>query len=289
MSDQGNGQLEQYRERIDLIVSQIRPQMKSIPDLLIILGSGLGSLADQVENAVTIPYSEIIGFPETTVPGHAGRLVIGKWSGKQVAVMQGRFHYYEGHPITDTVLPIRVMQKIGVPGLILTNAAGGINVDMKPGNLMLIRDHISFWAESPLRGPNLDEFGPRFPDQTRVYDREMAKLAIQCAQELDMPLYEGVYAYCRGPQFESPAEIRMLRSLGATAAGMSTVPEAIVAAHGGMRTLAISCITNLAAGILDQPLNHKEVLEVGAQAESGTIRLLSRIISQLPDLRTRSI
>lgn len=289
MSDQGNGQLEQYRERIDLIVSQIRPQMKSIPDLLIILGSGLGSLADQVENAVTIPYSEIIGFPETTVPGHAGRLVIGEWSGKQVAVMQGRFHYYEGHPITDTVLPIRVMQKIGVPGLILTNAAGGINVDMKPGNLMLIRDHISFWAESPLRGPNLDEFGPRFPDQTRVYDREMAKLAIQCAQELDMPLYEGVYAYCRGPQFESPAEIRMLRSLGATAAGMSTVPEAIVAAHGGMRTLAISCITNLAAGILDQPLNHKEVLEVGAQAESGTIRLLSRIISQLPDLRTRSI
>jgi purine-nucleoside phosphorylase len=195
--------------------------------------------------------------------------------------MQGRFHYYEGHSIDDIVLPIRVMQKIGVPNLILTNAAGGINIDMKPGNLMLIRDHISFWAESPLHGPNLDEFGPRFPDMTRIYDQTLADLAVQCARELELTLYEGVYAYCRGPQFETPAEIRMLRLMGASAAGMSTVHEAIAAAHGGMRTLALSCITNLAAGILDQPLSHREVLEVGASAESRSIGLLSLIISRM--------
>ncbi len=280
--------IDNYRWRIEKAAEQISAVMEKVPDVLIILGSGLGSLADQVERPITLPYAHIEGFPETTVPGHAGQLVLGEWGGRYVAVMKGRFHFYEGHASHDIVLPIRVMQKLGVPGLILTNAAGGINTDMQPGNLMLIRDHISFWNDSPLRGYNLGEFGPRFPDQTRVYDRELCEITVQCAKELDMPLYEGVYAYCRGPQFETAAEIRMLRMLGANAAGMSTVPEAIVAAHGGMRTLALSCITNLAAGILDQPLNHSEVLEVGARAENRTIKLLSLIISRLPDMKPRS-
>lgn len=282
-----SSELDLYRNRIDRAAQSIARVMKSVPEMLLVLGSGLGALANQVENAVTLPYSDIDGFPLTTVAGHAGELVFGQWHGRSVAVMKGRFHAYEGHSTADIVLPIRVMQKFGVPGLLLTNAAGGIDPDMKPGDLMLIRDHIGFWAESPLKGPNLDEYGPRFPDQTRVYDRELGELATRCAQDLGIGLREGVYAYCRGPQFETAAEIRMLRTLGATAAGMSTVPEAIAAAHGGMRTLAISCITNLAAGILDQPLNHQEVLEVGAQAEAKTIRLLSRIFEQMPDLKKK--
>jgi purine-nucleoside phosphorylase len=273
--------LDSYRQRIAASASRIAAVMERVPDFLIILGSGLGNLANQVERPICLPYEKIEGFPQATVPGHAGQLILGEWCGQYAAVMKGRFHAYEGHSPADLVLPVRVMQKLGVKHLILTNAAGGIDAGMKPGNLMLIRDHISLWADSPLRGQNLDEFGSRFPDQTRVYDRELARIAIDCAQEIGMTLYEGIYAYCRGPQFETPAEIRLLRLLGASAAGMSTVPEAIAASHGGMRVLALSCITNLAAGILDQPLSHQEVLEVGARAEQGTIRLLSMIISKL--------
>ncbi len=272
----------QYRLRIRQAAAAIRSVFPRTPDLLIILGSGLAPLADEVQEAVCLPYADMPGFPRTTVPGHAGRLVLGQWSGRNVAVMQGRFHYYEGHPMTDIVLPIRVMQELGVSAVLLTNAAGGVDPAMHPGDLMLIRDHIGLWAESPLRGPNLDEFGPRFPDQSRIYDRQLADLAAACAGELDIPLHQGVYAYCRGPQFETPAEIRLLRLLGASAVGMSTVPEAITAAHGGMRVLALSCITNLAAGMLDQPLNHEEVLAVGQRVAARTIRLLAQIIGRMP-------
>lgn len=271
-----------YRQRIRQAADAISAAFPATPDLLIILGSGLGALADDVQNPVVLPYANIPGFPQTTVPGHDGKLLLGLWNGKTVAVMQGRFHFYEGHPMDDVVLPIRVMQQLGVHTVLLTNAAGGVDPNMHPGDLMLIRDHIGLWAESPLRGTNLDEFGPRFPDQSQVYDRGYASLAADCARELEIPLHEGIYAYCKGPQFETPAEIRLLRLLGATAVGMSTVPEAIVAAHGGMRVLAISCITNLAAGMLDQPLNHREVLEVGERVAARTIRLLSMIIGRLP-------
>lgn len=277
--------IDQYRQRIERATTQINRSLATVPEILLVLGSGLGSLADQVENAVALAYSEIDGFPRATAPGHSGELILGYWQDRQVAVMKGRFHAYEGHPTADLVLPIRVMQKLGVPGLVLTNAAGGMDPAFTPGDLMLIRDHIGLWADSPLKGLNLDEFGPRFPDQTMVYDRELGDLALRCAQELDITLHEGIYAYCGGPQYETPAEIRLLRMLGVSAVGMSTVQEAIAATHGGMRTLAISCITNFAAGIQGQPLNHQDVLKVGASAENKIIQLLSRIFARMPDLR----
>lgn len=282
MPDKDRYLADQYRNRINHAAEKIKSEFPKTPDLLLVLGSGLGAMADQVANAKIIPYEDIPGFPQVTVPGHAGRLVLGNWGKHTIAVMQGRFHYYEGHPIDDVVLPIRVMQKLGVPLLLMTNAAGGVDTSFKPGELMLIRDHISLWVDSPLRGANLDEYGPRFPDQSKVYDQQLAEIAVACAQQLNLPLHQGVYAYLRGPQFETPAEIRLLRMLGASAVGMSTVPEALVAIHGGMKILALSCITNLAAGILDQPLNHQEVLEVGDKASARTIQLLNLIIERLP-------
>ncbi|MEA4888226.1 MAG: purine-nucleoside phosphorylase [Clostridiaceae bacterium] len=271
----------EYQSSIGQAAAYIRKQRAETPEILLVLGSGLGDLADQVEQPVVLPYAEIPGFPRTTVPGHSGHLLLGTWHGRSIAVMQGRFHFYEGHDMKTVVMPIRVMQQLGVRGLILTNAAGGVCQDMRPGDLMLIRDHISLWAESPLRGPNLDEYGSRFPDQSSVYDPAWADLAAACAKESGLTLHQGVYAYTRGPQFETPAEIRLLRLLGASAVGMSTVPEAIAAVHGGMRVLAISCITNLAAGILNRPLNHQEVIAVGKQAAAGTIRLLTAILERL--------
>jgi purine-nucleoside phosphorylase len=275
--------LEIYRGRIFQAAERVRMVLPGQPSVLIVLGSGLGDIAEQIENPVFLPYNQIPGFPVVTVPGHVGRFVFGQWGPRSVAVMQGRFHAYEGHAPEDIVLPIRVMQQLGVRNLILTNASGGVNKEMTPGDLMLIRDHISFWVESPLRGLNLDEFGPRFPDETHVYDRKLGDLAIAYARELGIPMHEGIYAYCRGPQFETPAEIRILRQLGASAVGMSTVPEAIAAAHNGMRTLAISCITNLAAGILDHPLNHQEVLDVGHGSAKRTIDLLTRVLLGMAD------
>lgn len=269
-----------YEERIAQAAARIRSTFDQPIDWLLVLGSGLGILAEQIQQPVVIDYKDIPGFPESTVEGHAGRLVLGNWIGKQVAVMQGRFHYYEGHPIQDVVLPIRVMQTLGVTKLLLTNAAGGLGEDYLPGDLMLIRDHIGFWAESPLRGPNLDRFGPRFIDQSNIYDTALCETALACAASLGIRLHEGVYAYCKGPQFETPAEIRLLKLAGATAAGMSTVPEAIAATHGGMKVLAISCITNLAAGISALPLSHAEVMETGAAAADKTVRLLTAVLEQ---------
>ncbi len=276
----GNDWIE-YQRNIDQAATFIRNQYADIPEILLVLGSGLGDLADQVEHPVVLSYAEIPGFPRTTVPGHSGRLLLGTWHGRSIAVMQGRFHFYEGYDMKTVVLPVRVMQQLGVRGLILTNAAGGIRQDMRPGDLMLIRDHISLWAESPLRGPNLDDYGPRFPDQSFVYNPVWADLAAACAHESGLTLHQGVYAYTRGPQFETPAEIKLLRLLGASAVGMSTVPEAIAAVHGGMRVLALSCITNMAAGMLEQPLSHQEVIAVGKQAAAGTIYLLTAILERL--------
>ncbi len=250
-------------------------------DIGVILGSGLGDYAEALEDAVKLPYSEIPGFPRSTVAGHAGMWCCGTLYGKRVVMMQGRFHYYEGYSMKDVTLPVRVMQKIGVKTLIVTNAAGGVNLGYHPGELMVIGDIFSMTAQNPLIGPNLDAFGPRFPDMSCAFDKELRALAHECANEQGFALREGVYAQMTGPTYETPAEIRMLRTLGADAVGMSTVPEVIVARHGGMRVLGISCITNMAAGILDQPLNHAEVTETANRVKGQFRNLLDRIIEKM--------
>ena len=250
-------------------------------DIGVILGSGLGDYAEALEDAVKLPYSEIPGFPRSTVAGHAGMWCCGTLYGKRVVMMQGRFHYYEGYGMKDVTLPVRVMQKIGVKTLIVTNAAGGVNLGYQPGELMVIGDIFSMTPQNPLIGPNLDAFGPRFPDMSCAFDKELRALAHECANEQGFALREGVYAQMTGPTYETPAEIRMLRTLGADAVGMSTVPEVIVARHGGMRVLGISCITNMAAGILDQPLNHAEVTETANRVKGQFRNLLDRIIEKM--------
>ena len=250
-------------------------------DIGVILGSGLGDYAEALEDAVKLPYSEIPGFPRSTVAGHAGMWCCGTLYGKRVVMMQGRFHYYEGYGMKDVTLPVRVMQKIGVKTLVVTNAAGGVNLGYHPGELMVIGDIFSMTAQNPLIGPNLDAFGPRFPDMSCAFDKELRALAHECATEQGFALREGVYAQMTGPTYETPAEIRMLRTLGADAVGMSTVPEVIVARHGGMRVLGISCITNMAAGILDQPLNHAEVTETANRVKGQFRNLLDRIIEKM--------
>ena len=250
-------------------------------DIGVILGSGLGDYAEALEDAVKLPYSEIPGFPRSTVAGHAGMWCCGTLYGKRVVMMQGRFHYYEGYGMKDVTLPVRVMQKIGVKTLIVTNAAGGVNLGYHPGELMVIGDIFSMTAQNPLIGPNLDAFGPRFPDMSCAFDKELRALAHECANEQGFALREGVYAQMTGPTYETPAEIRMLRTLGADAVGMSTVPEVIVARHGGMRVLGISCITNMAAGILYQPLNHAEVTETANRVKGQFRNLLDRIIEKM--------
>ena len=250
-------------------------------DIGVILGSGLGDYAEALEDAVKLPYSEIPGFPRSTVAGHAGMWCCGTLYGKRVVMLQGRFHYYEGYGMKDVTLPVRVMQKIGVKTLIVTNAAGGVNLGYHPGELMVIGDMFSMTAQNPLIGPNLDAFGPRFPDMSCAFDKELRALAHECANEQGFALREGVYAQMTGPMYETPAEIRMLRTLGADAVGMSTVPEVIVARHGGMRVLGISCITNMAAGILDQPLNHAEVTETANRVKGQFRNLLDRIIEKM--------
>ena len=250
-------------------------------DIGVILGSGLGDYAEALEDAVKLPYSEIPGFPRSTVAGHAGMWCCGTLHGKRVVMMQGRFHYYEGYGMKDVTLPVRVMQKIGVKTLIVTNAAGGVNLGYHPGELMVIGDMFSMTAQNPLVGPNLDAFGPRFLDMSCAFDKELRALAHECADEQGFALREGVYAQMTGPTYETPAEIRMLRTLGADAVGMSTVPEVIVARHGGMRVLGISCITNMAAGILDQPLNHAEVTETANRVKGQFRNLLDRIIEKM--------
>ena len=244
-------------------------------DIAVILGSGLGDYVEALENPKTISYKDIPGFPVSTVPGHAGRWVAGELHGKKVCMMQGRFHSYEGYDMFDVTLPVRVMAKLGVKTLIVTNACGGVNLSFKPGDLMLINDFINLAGKNPLVGPNLDEFGPRFPDMSRAYGREHMALAKECAKELGIDLQEGVYLWMSGPCFETPAEIRMARVIGADAVGMSTVPETIV------RVLGVSCITNMAAGILDQPLNHEEVMETGNKVKHTFRALLDRVIEKM--------
>lgn len=250
-------------------------------DIGVILGSGLGDYAEALEDAVKLPYSEIPGFPRSTVAGHAGMWCCGTLYGKRVVMMQGRFHYYEGYGMKDVTLPVRVMQKIGVKTLIVTNAAGGVNLGYHPGELMVIGDMFSMTAQNPLIGPNLDAFGPRFPDMSCAFDKELRALAHECANEQGFALREGVYAQMTGPTYETPAEIRMLRTLGADAVGMSTVPEVIAANHCGMKILGISLVTNMAAGVLDQPLSGQEVIDAANAASARFEKLMIAFLEAL--------
>ena len=246
----------------------------------LVLGSGLGDMADEIKNPVVINYRDIPNFPVSTVPGHKGRLVIGELEGRSVLCMQGRFHFYEGYEMDQVVFPIQVMKMLGIERLILTNAAGCVNKAWKPGTLMLINDHIKLAPQSPMRGPNEDELGLRFFDMSRAYDPELLKVAKREAEKLGISVTEGVYMFFSGPNFETPAEIRAARVLGADAVGMSTVPEVIAAAHCGLRTLGISCMTNMAAGILDQPLGHDEVLETGLRVKGQFSALIRAIVRE---------
>lgn len=267
-------------QRIDNAAQKVL-EVCGTAEIGVILGSGLGDYAQALEEAVRLPYAGIPGFPRSTVAGHAGMLCCGMLHGKRVMMMQGRFHYYEGYSMKDVTLPVRVMQKIGVKTLIVTNACGGINLSYAPGDLMLIADMFSMTGQNPLIGPNLDEFGPRFPDMSCAFDPELRALAHACAKEQGFSLQEGVYAQMTGPCYETPAEIRMLRTLGADAVGMSTVPEVIVARHGGMRVLGVSCITNMAAGILSKPLNHAEVTETANRVKDRFKGLLDAVIGRM--------
>ncbi|TQS74473.1 purine-nucleoside phosphorylase [Ornithinibacillus gellani] len=251
------------------------------PEIGLILGSGLGVLGDEVEQATIIPYEEIPHFPTSTVAGHKGQLVIGTLEGKTVLAMQGRFHYYEGYTMQQVTFPVRVMKQLGIHSVIVTNAAGGVNTSFSPGDLMLITDHINQMGDNPLIGPNISEQGERFPDMSKVYDRSLLQLANSCANELGISVEQGVYVGNSGPTYETPAEINMLRILGGDAVGMSTVPEVIVAAHTGMRVLGISCISNMAAGILDQPLTHEEVMETTEKVKTDFLSFVKRIVNRI--------
>lgn len=249
------------------------------PQTCIVLGSGLAPMADRCQIRAEIKYSDIPHFPTPTTPGHEGVLLVAQVGDTLTYMMKGRYHYYEGYSTQEITFPFRVLSFLGVRNLILTNAAGGINPSMNPGDLMVIRDHLSMFCESPLIGPNLSEFGPRFPDQTHVYNPEFIEIILNISEKKNLPLHTGVYAYMQGPQYETPAEIRALKLLGADAVGMSTVPEAIIASHSGMRVLAISCITNLASGISEGSLSHTEVIAVGAAASERSISLLEAFLA----------
>lgn len=273
--------MENIIDVINNAAEYIADSINFTPEIAIILGSGLGPLADEVQSPVVIKYSDIPGFHSSTVKGHAGELVCGMVSDKKVIVMSGRFHYYEGHDMDAVTLPIRVFAKLGIKKLIVTNAAGGIKPSLNPGSIMLITDHLSYMCPSPLRGPNLDEFGPRFKDMTEVYTKEYIEAARMTAKEHNIPVDEGVYCFFRGPQYETPAEIRGIAILGADAAGMSTVPEAIVARHCGMKILGISLITNKAAGLSSTELSHSEVTATAKKAELNMVTLVKNTISRL--------
>ncbi|HEX7176161.1 MAG TPA: purine-nucleoside phosphorylase [Pyrinomonadaceae bacterium] len=272
---------ETLYERAEHAARVIRSRRAEEPRAALVLGSGLGAFADDLEDSLAIPYEEIPGCARSTVEGHTGRLVLGRVGGVETAVMQGRFHFYEGYTLEEVTFPIRVLGLLGVKSLVLTNAAGGLNNAYTEGALVCISDHLNLMGVNPLQGRNDERFGPRFPDMTAVYDHEYQETAIREARACGLELRRGVYAALAGPSYETPAEIRMLRLLGADAVGMSTVPEAIVARQMGLRVLGISCITNLAAGVLDRPIDHAEVMETGQRVREKFSELLRRVIPKL--------
>ena len=268
---------EQYQESTEALRKRLNG---FVPQVLLILGSGLGALGDEVENPIVVPYDEVPHMKHSTAPDHKGQFVFGQLAGRNVAVMQGRLHAYEGWSFADAAYPVRVLKLLGAETLIVTNAAGAVNTAFEVGDIMLITDHIKFFATSPLTGPNVEEFGPRFPDMSHVYTPALQEVAKSAAKELDIRLQEGIYMYFPGPQYETPAEIRAARLLGADAVGMSTVPEAIVAAHCGMKVLGFTLCTNMAAGVLDQPLTGEEVIEAGKAAAPRFAALVKACLKQ---------
>lgn len=273
----------EYNKMIEISTEYIKKQLDpSVEiDVALVLGSGLGILADELENAVKIPYDTIPHFPVSTVVGHEGQCVIGELSGKTVLAMQGRFHYYEGYTMKEVTFPVRVFKALNIDKMILTNAAGGVNTSFNPGNLMIINDHINFTFTNPLIGKNYDELGPRFPDTSRIYTKHLIEIAKESAKDIHLDIKEGVYLFNSGPTYETPAEVRMARILGADAVGMSTVPEGITAAHADIEVLGISLITNMAAGILNQPLSHIEVVETANQVKNDFIALVKEIVKRI--------
>jgi purine-nucleoside phosphorylase len=270
-----------YYDQVQGAAERIRSASKTIPDTAVVLGSGLGGFASSLQDATSIPYGDIPNWPVSKVVGHEGRLVIGESAGRSIAVLSGRAHFYEGHDLKSVTFATRVLGVLGVKTLILTNAAGGINKGFVPGDLMVIDDHINLLGTSPLVGPNDERFGVRFPDLTHVYSARLRQLADEAAAAQGTTLRHGVYAACHGPSYETPAEVRYLRTIGADAVGMSTVPEATVARHMGIDVLGISCITNFAAGVLPQPLNHEEVLETAQRVRETFIALLNGVIARI--------
>lgn len=268
-------------EELKNAVDTVRKATKLVPEVGIVLGSGLGQFADCIRVESVVPYSSLEGFPVSTVAGHDGSFIFGYIDDKPVVLMKGRIHYYEGYDMQKVVMPIRLMALLGIKKLILTNAAGCVNTSFKPGDLMMLTDHISAFVPSPLRGENIEEFGPRFPDMSNVYSKNLQKIIVNCAEKQNITLQKGIYLQWQGPNYESPAEIRMFRTLGADAVGMSTVCEAIAARHMGLEIAGISCITNMAAGILDQPLSHTEVQEVANQVKEKFEKLVIEIVKAM--------
>jgi purine-nucleoside phosphorylase len=268
-------------ERAQEAARLIRSRTDVEVSVAIVLGSGLGAFAEDLTESTTIAYDEIPGFARSTVEGHAGRLVIGNSGEVTIAAMQGRFHFYEGYSLQDVTFPVRVLKLLGVRTLVLTNAAGALNVEFTPGSLMVISDHLNLLGDNPLRGPNDERFGPRFPDLTSVYARRLQDVVIEEARAMELKVPRGIYGALAGPSYETPAEIRMLRTLGADVVGMSTVPEAIVARHMDMQVVGISCITNLAAGVSDEPIDHSQVMAIGERVRGDFTTLLSRVVGRL--------
>lgn len=272
--------MEMY-DQIESATSYINSKTGKSPQIGLILGSGLGVLAEQINQPIILPYTQIPGFPVSTVEGHAGQLVLGELCGKTVVAMQGRFHYYEGYSMDKITFPVRVMKLLGVKTLIVTNAAGSVNETFKPGDLMIITDHINMMGMNPLIGANDERFGPRFPDMTEAYSKELREVANQVAKKQGLDVKEGIYVGNTGPTYETPAEVRMARVLGGDAVGMSTVPEVIVARHCGLKVLGISCLTNMAAGIVDQPLSHAEVIETTEKVQKSFLCFVKEIVTEL--------
>jgi purine-nucleoside phosphorylase len=266
-------------ETLDEAAAAIRSRTTLRPTVGVVLGSGLGAFADALEEAVAVPFAEIPHFPASTVAGHGGALVVGRSRGVPVAVMKGRVHYYEGYSLEQVVFPVRVLGRLGVTTLVLTNAAGAINPAFSPGDLMVIEDHVNLLG-NPLLGPNEEALGPRFPDMSEAYDRRLRDVAEAACRAASVRCHRGVYVSLTGPSYETPAEIRMFRTMGADAVGMSTVPEAIAARHMGMRVAGLSCLTNMAAGVTDRKLDHREVLETGERVKGALLDVLARIVTE---------
>ncbi len=269
---------EYYKKSADYV----RGKIAFDPEIAVILGSALGGLAGEIEDPVEIPYGDIPNFLVSTVESHAGKLIVGTLAGRRVLCMSGRFHYYEGYSFEQLAAPVRLFKSLGVKATIVTNAAGAVNTAYKPGDIMVIKDHINLVGASPMRGPNVDEYGPRFFDVSNLYTKRLRQLALSCAQGSGLTVHEGVYQFFTGPHFETPAEIKAARILGADAVGMSTVTEALTAAHCGMPLLGLSVMTNMAAGVLDQPLGAGEVYRTAASISAPFQRYVQTIIGKLP-------